>query len=46
MFKNFNEFIIRFNKLNNNKKIKPKNWLNKNMNQDASIKNLLEIIRK
>jgi hypothetical protein len=45
-FKNFNEFVIRFNKLNNNKKIKPKDWLNKNMNQDASIKNLLEIIKK
>ena len=45
-FKNFNEFIIKFNKLNNNKKLKPKNWLNKKMSQDASIKKLLEIIKK
>jgi hypothetical protein len=45
-FENFNEFVIRFNKLNNNKKIKPKKWLNKKMSQDASIKNLLEIIKK
>jgi hypothetical protein len=45
-FKNFNEFIIRFNKLNNNSKINPKDWLNKKMSQDVSIKNLLEIIKK
>jgi len=45
-FENFNEFVIRFNKLNNNKKIKPKKWLNKKMSLDASIKNLLEIIKK
>jgi hypothetical protein len=45
-FKNFNEFIIRFNKLNNNSKLKPKNWLNKKMSQYASIKNLLDIIKK
>jgi hypothetical protein len=45
-FENFNEFVIRFNKLINNKKINPKKWLNKKMSQDASIKNLLEIIKK
>ena len=45
-FKNFNEFIIRFNKLNNNTKLKPKNWLNKKMSQYASIKNLLDIIKE
>jgi hypothetical protein len=45
-FKDFNEFVIKFNKLKNNKTIKPKVWLNKNMSQDASIKNLLEIIKK
>jgi len=45
-FKNFKEFVIRFDKLNNNKKIKPKYWLNKNMSQDLSIKNLLKIIKK
>ena len=45
-FKNFKEFVTRFDKLNNNKKIKPKCWLNKNMSQDLSIKNLLKIIKK
>lgn len=45
-FENFNEFVIRFNKLINNKKINPKKWLKKKMSQDASIKNLLEIIKK
>lgn len=43
-FKNFKEFVTRFDKLNYNKKIKPKYWLNNNMSQDISVKKLLQII--
>jgi len=43
-FKNFNEFKIKFNQLNNNKRLNPRRWLNKNMNQDTSVKKLLRII--
>jgi hypothetical protein len=44
-FENFEDFIVKFKKLNN-KKLNPRKWVNKNMSQDISIKKLLEIIDK
>jgi hypothetical protein len=48
-FKNFNEFIIKFNKLNrlnDYNRLNPRRWLNRNMNQNSSVKELLKIINR
>jgi hypothetical protein len=45
-FKNFNQFTIKFDELNGNKRLAPKKWINKNMTQDISVKKLLNIISK
>jgi hypothetical protein len=44
-FKDFEDFTIKFKKLNN-KRLNPQKWLNENMSQDNSIKKLFEIINK
>jgi len=44
-FKDFEDFTIKFKKLNN-KRLSPQKWLNENMSQDNSIKKLFEIINK